>query len=1178
MYRRIFLALVLAAVWIPANAQLELGDKGYFETHGLNVIVFDDIYPEGHQTGVTIIQHGVRVAANGDLRLEASPGQWSPVPVAGDRIVNEKTRTITQTLSYPDPDRDRKGFNPIVYPDLELTYRVSVQALEGSAFRITVDLDNPLPDEWVGKVGFNFELFPGDLFGKAWLMDDHAGHFPTQPNGPIGNVHGEHLATPLATGRKLVVAPDNDNQRLVIESRSGLLELLDGRTNHNNSWFIVRTEVPADATEAAVEWVIRPNVVEDWQSDAVIQVSQLGYTTTQPKRVVIEQDKRDEERSLLTIYRLTENGREKVRSVKPERWDGEFLRFNYLLHDFSDIDEPGMYVIEYRSKTSHPFRIDADVFGRHAWQPTLEYYLPVQMCHMRINEKYRVWHGNDHADDALMAPVNHNHFDGYIQGPSTLTTFAPMEPVPGLNSGGWHDAGDYDLRVESQMGTVWVLAQMIEEFGLDYDATSIDQDRKLVEIHVPDNKSDALQQIEHGLLSVLGGYRALGRLYRGIIVPDLRQYVLLGDASVQTDNLVHDPDLQPGEVRGGRSGNPDDRWVFTEENPDRELTVAAGLAAASRVLDGYNNGLAEEALQAAQDIFDGAIDKTDSIESRVFALSELIQSTRDSRLIERLLAIQDEIVADVGESGWALAKAMPYIDDVGFRTAIAAAVRDYQKDLEAQSHETPYGVPYRPHIWGAGWGIQEFGVKQYLFTKGWPEYSSPDYYVNALNFILGVHPGSNTMSFASGVGSESALVAYGVNRADWSFIPGGVISGTALIRPDYPELKIWPFFWQQTEYVIGGGGTNFMFLVLAVDRLYGNSAASPDQARSIANRVADWQLAHMDSFDYVRTFRDHTEQTTGWVQAAFYIGLTRWAAATGNADYVGALLETAERNGWQLGPRYWHADDQAIAQVYLPLAGNDDARVETVVDAFDRILIAPPDNSLEFRRDDTGQSEGTCQERWCWSDALFMAPPAWLMTSNVTGDPKYRDYALREYQATKDYLYDEDRHLFYRDSRFFDRRTEFGNPVFWSRGNGWVFAGLPLLLEALPAEHPQRQSFLTLFREMAAAFKDIQHPDGYWSSSLLDVAHDPVPETSGTAFITFGLAWGVNRGIIAEEDFRAVVEKGWRAVAGAVDDQGKLGWVQQVGNAPDDVKSTDTQLYGSGALLLAASEMLDWQR
>src|SRR3954471_1182548 len=133
-------------------------------------------------------------------------------------------------------------------------------------------------------------------------------------------------------------------------------------------------------------------------------------------------------------------------------------------------------------------------------------------------------------DDALMAPTSLNHFDGYAQGPSTLTKFKPGEVVPGLNVGGWHDAGDFDLRVESQIGTVWLLAKMVEEFGLNLDSTTIDQKRHLVEIHAPDGRNDAIQQIEHGLLSVLGGYRAMGRVYRGIIDPSLRQYVQLGDA------------------------------------------------------------------------------------------------------------------------------------------------------------------------------------------------------------------------------------------------------------------------------------------------------------------------------------------------------------------------------------------------------------------------------------------------------------------------------------------------------------------------------------------------------------------------------------------------------------------------------------------------------------------------
>src|SRR5690606_14060325 len=171
---------------------------------------------------------------------------------------------------------------------------------------------------------------------------------------------------------------------------------------------------------------------------------------------------------------------------------------------------------------SSVFQISEGVYDRHVWQPTLEYFLPVQMCHVRVNDRYRVWHGACHLDDALMAPVNHNHFDGYIQGPSTLTSYSPGEHVPGLDVGGWHDAGDYDLRVESQAGTIQWLAHAWERFEPRLDSTWIDQETRIVEIHRPDGKPDMLQQIEHGALAIVGGHKALGRLYRGVISPTLR--------------------------------------------------------------------------------------------------------------------------------------------------------------------------------------------------------------------------------------------------------------------------------------------------------------------------------------------------------------------------------------------------------------------------------------------------------------------------------------------------------------------------------------------------------------------------------------------------------------------------------------------------------------------------------
>ena len=787
---------------------LTLNEKEYFHTNGLDVTVFSDYYPDGHQSGVTIIQHGNRVAANGDLRLEPSPGQWSPVPKGGKRTVDPENQSITQVLWFPDSSKNRRGFNPIIYPDFSFRYSVVVTALEGSSFKVTVNLEEPLPEEWVGKVGFNLELFPGNLFGKTYLMDDRFGFFPDQPSGGLTEFDGESLAQPMATGSSLVVAPEEDLQRLLIQSSGSPLELWDGRYNHNNGWYIVRSQVPPGVTRSAIEWIITPHTVKDWLYKPVIQVSQLGYHPNQRKVAIVELDMNDLPAPEFKLYKVGEDGKKLAFAGKPATW-GSFLRYRYVTLDFTEIKSPGIYQLSYESELSHPFLIDPGAYGGYAWQPTLDYYLPIQMCHMRVNEKYRVWHDLCHMDDALMAPPVEYHFDGYSQGDETLTHFKSGDPVPGINQGGWHDAGDYDLRVESQAGTVWMLALMIEEFGLERDATLIDHEKHLVEIHQPDGIPDAIQQIEHGLATILGGYRSLGRLYRGIICSDLRQYVLLGDAASMTDNV---------------SGNEDDRWVFTEENPRRELQVIQALAAASRVLRPHNSQLAEGSLQVALALWEGIPDSPRLSTNKVIALTELLLATNDPRLKKELIGLKPEIIRNIGSCGWAVGHVIHLIDDQEFNSEVTEAVAEFQQRLQQeQSKDSPYGVPYKPNIWGAGWNIQRFGVEQYFYHKGWPDLTPSLFFENALHFILGVHPGSNNASFASGIGANSIKVAYGVNRADWSYIPGGVVSGTALIRPDLPELKTWPYFWQQTEYVMGGGATNYMFLVLAVDALYNHN-------------------------------------------------------------------------------------------------------------------------------------------------------------------------------------------------------------------------------------------------------------------------------------------------------------------------------------------------------------------
>ncbi|MBR9997475.1 MAG: glycoside hydrolase family 9 protein, partial [Cyclobacteriaceae bacterium] len=681
--------------------------------------------------------------------------------------------------------------------------------------------DKPIPERWAGKAYFSLELFPGQYFERTYYMDETPGLFPRQINGPVHYNNEKQIEVrPMATGGKLVVLPESPDEMIVFESLMNDLELVDGRAQRNNGWFVLRSSLKEGIIGKAAEWLITPAYEADYTYQPVIQVSQVGYRPNQQKIAVLEMDKRVKNAGDLSLLRISgDGGYETVMTLKPEMW-GKFLRYQYAQVDFSEVSQPGMYRLEYGEILSEPFMIHDDVFKRHVWQPTLEYYLPVQMCHMRINDRVKVWHGLCHNDDALMAPVDHIHFDGYRQGPSTLSKFKPFDPVPGLNVGGWHDAGDYDLRVESQANTTRMLAFTWELFRPEHDETTVDQENKLVEMHMPDGIPDILQQIEHGALTVVGGYKSMGRLYRGIICPTGRQYSLLGDGSVMTDNLVYSSQMDSSRQSGTHSGIRDDRWVFTEENPRRELDVAACLATTFRSLKGYNDDLAEDCLETAEALYEGHLESQHP--GLVDAAAALYLSTEKEIYLNFLLSNKKLITENIRFTGPAIARVASRINDTQFLEEVREVLKDYAMEVDSLMNETPYGVSYRPAIWGAGWIIQRFGVNQYFLHRGFPEIFPAEPVYNAMNFVLGVHPGENTASFVSGVGAKSLLVAYGVNRDEWSYIPGGSASGTALIRPDLPELKIWPYLWQQTEYVMGGGALNYMFLVLASDDLLEN--------------------------------------------------------------------------------------------------------------------------------------------------------------------------------------------------------------------------------------------------------------------------------------------------------------------------------------------------------------------
>ncbi|WP_395342268.1 glycoside hydrolase family 88 protein [Ningiella sp. W23] len=344
--------------------------------------------------------------------------------------------------------------------------------------------------------------------------------------------------------------------------------------------------------------------------------------------------------------------------------------------------------------------------------------------------------------------------------------------------------------------------------------------------------------------------------------------------------------------------------------------------------------------------------------------------------------------------------------------------------------------------------------------------------------------------------------------------------------------------------------------------------------------VANWQTPRIEQLDYLSFKRFESLEQKRWVQGAFYAGLTQLAERSRNTFYTQWISHKGETWNWQLGPYTYYADDQLIGQTYLWYYKNhrqEPSIIEPTKQAFDEILTNPPAADLLFTEDKDNNDIYTCQVRWCWADALFMAPATWFGLSDVTGDPKYADYANEEFKATVNFLFDEENDLLFRDSRFFDMKGDFGESLFWARGSGWVFAGLARTMEYIDDDHPDRDFYVNLFKRMSYRLKALQKEDGSWAMSLLAGEKMPQPETSGTGFFTYGLAWGVNQGILDLAEFEETIAKGWNALDSAIHPDGKLGWVQGIGAAPGGVSFDDSQIYGVGAFLLAGSAIYDLQ-
>lgn len=282
-------------------------------------------------------------------------------------------------------------------------------------------------------------------------------------------------------------------------------------------------------------------------------------------------------------------------------------------------------------------------------------------------------------------------------------------------------------------------------------------------------------------------------------------------------------------------------------------------------------------------------------------------------------------------------------------------------------------------------------------------------------------------------------------------------------------------------------------------------------------------------------------------------------------------MDIGKRNHWKLHHRPYHADDHTVGQFYLALYEdyNDPAMLEPLRKQFDWIMQNRKIGTLDWEAKNTH-----AHDRWGWADALFMAPPVWARLAKVTGDSRYLEFMDQEYHVTYDLLWNKKDHLFWRDSSYFTQKEQNGQDIYWARGNGWVFGGLALMIPDLPSTWEEREFYITTFKQMAARLKEIQRNDGTWSMGLLGGTESyPIKETSGTSFFVFGLAWGINQGILDRATYEPVILRAWAALSAAVTEDGMLGYVQPVGAAPGDSFPDYTEVYGVGALLAAGSEL-----
>ena len=844
-----------------ASAQdLRLNEQEYFERQGVNILVYSNNFNGGFNdeknSGIEVIHHGVRTVQGGAVRLNNTPEQWDLVPKTTSRKVDKDNKSIEVGLRYDDYDFDS---------------RIVVTA-KGKAVEIAVWLDKPVPEKLAGEAGLNIEFLPSQYWLKTFTMDGRLNRFPryatsqtiARPNSEKprqfkGFKTYDDRGTdqfvdplPLETGHSITVATDTPERMIKISSSDSELKLYDGRMLAQNGWFVLRSVLPKGKTGKVVTWTVEPNAVPGWIREPNIGFSQVGYIPEQPKVAVIELDKQDKPQATASIIRIKDDGTtEEAFKGDIQSW-GSYFKYNYVKFDFSAVKEPGVYYIQYGKTKTNNFLIDNHVYDKIT-DATTDVWVPIHMNHMYVTEGYRTWHGEPFKEGYLQAPES-DHFDLHRQGPTTDTKYKPYELIPGLNIGGFFDAGDFDIETGSNINVVQNFIRTWELFHPQRDETFVSQKQRYVDLHRPDGVPDILQFIEHGTLNLVAQAEQIGHMASTLSNSVLDNYHHLGDAASITDGLHYDPSLKRYEVSadGKRSGTPDDMWAFTTRSPQLDLRAATMFAAASHALKGYNDELAERALTQSKRLMKEATELIaqrkqqaeddyswiDGFEGRNMNAKpdkkrqKLIERSRKNRELLGDMAtnlmlygatqekqyldnfekqIWDALELYLASNMQTALDAVPYMDEA-YKQKLRPYVEKYNDYVKSFDTNNPYGVPIGLGNWAGVNMVLNFGITINYAHIYYPDIVSKDEVYRVPNWLYGCHPYHN-YSFVAVVGAaRPKQVFYGNNRADFSAIPGNVAPGLLFRKPDHFEnFDDWPFLWGQNEGTIAGNTQYVIF-------------------------------------------------------------------------------------------------------------------------------------------------------------------------------------------------------------------------------------------------------------------------------------------------------------------------------------------------------------------------------